>query len=956
MVETRFEFCPFAEELIPFVLNREPGENTVFVFPNENSVKHAIRAFQQSWQFTDTRMITIEELKNRVFLTDQPLLREEKRTLAFYASLTQADKNLFKIRSYFQSIELAQHFFSLWEEFNDECIGANAIDSLVQEGMVEFLDWQIEQFRQLVLIRDQYRAFISARGFSDNLFIRTRDNISHQFPQSADRFVFVNQFYYSRLEKEIIETIRAAGKEVVLYYQLPEELLDKESLQIKPFRLTDLLPSAHRPDITLLECGNDFSTMIALMETLHNHPDTHIIDPAFSRNPWAGMVSPERFNQGDSVTFTHSTLYRFFSALYTLMDAIIYEEKQGHYLLPLSAMLDAVHTPEFISYFLPDKAGTQGTRFMNVLYNLIDNDYKYIGLEPTDYIPSDYKELVTLAGPVLTFLQSLRNLTSLQSWIDLVDAAENGISIRKILNTTEHDHTNLAEVFYRLLADLQAIESIGIVSSWDDFFNIRHPQLKTYKSGSSLLRIMLDYMKAKTFHWNTRSETDRFEISSLNDTRNINYSSVAVLNVVEGKIPSQRITPFLFTDKQRQHMHLKTWDDIRQREHYYFSRLVLTTPQVFLFTMKNMEKNIEVSSFIEEFRIHYPSEHLRIIPKMTQACGPVYQALLNNSGLLPPRERVRTRSFYRIPLVKSIDFPDGRVKLSYTSFRDLKKNPMLYFIRDFCRVNELTKTMGQDFSARMIGNIAHDAVTECWRLLNPDNSNPFEFVRDDVTEDLVLGAVRQVEQRSKYYYSILHDYTYTFFETITRPNLASGILGFFDQLVSLGLGKTCYIYPEEEASTREEMRYKTLLPAGENALALDMAFRGRADLRIIDPDDKMIYIFDFKTGQFEREQLLIYELFYHLLEHPDQGDGIHSAFYQLFKNEYKKLEDYLSPRYGLKTRDDLVRVFKEDLQAIANNLAENGFTLPSQKSKLGDMPEITRKDLFLAQHFEETPA
>ncbi len=945
-----FEFCDFSTDVITHLLEKEPFDGTVFVFPNENSKKKALRIFQQQWDFSDTRFLTIEELKGLLYLTQKSLLREEKRTLAFYAVLSTEDKKVFRVHSYFQAIELAHQFFTLWEEFNDECVPDKILDTLIDGNLVDILDWQIENFNRLLEIKARYKAFITEKGFDDLIFVRNTDNPDSGFLEKYDRFVFANQFYYTNLEKNIIKQLEQLDKQVVLYYQLPEKLLDQESLNIQPFGLHDLTEAFAVENINITECANDFSMILSMSRTLDSQKIKQIIDPAFNRNPYSAMVSPEKFNLGESVSFTQSSIYRFFTALYTALNSIIYEEKQKKYLLPVDSILSAVLVPGFVDYFVPSSGDSNREHILNVLYGLLDREYKYLDMDTELNTFVKDEQVLALSNTLVVLLEKMARLKSLTEWIDFIDS-EAGIRIKQIVSRHEKEHSTILDVFYRLLADLESIESIGIVTDWDTYLNVQNPNLMTYKTGAGLLRIILDYMKAKTWQWNTEPGGSRIEITNLNDTRNIAYESVAVLNVMEGKIPSQRLSPFLFTDQQRKHMGLKIYDDIRLREQYYFYRMVLASKNVYLYTQKNIENNVQVSSFVEELMLNFDATVLQYTKDQGYNYKPVYDTILDCADYKVDRKKIYSPEFYRIPLDVKTDYPDSRIRLSYTSFRDLKTNPFLYFVRSFCRIDEKPKTVERDFSARLIGNIAHDVATECWRLMHPQSDDVFAFDAP-IERELVMRAIQNVVRWSKYYYSILHDYTFSYFEYITAPNLADGLLGFFDLLTEQGLfGKSLVIMPEEEEGTAAERRYKTFLPAEQNVLELDFQFRGRADLRIFDPDDEVNYIFDFKTGQFEKEQLIIYEQFYHLLEEPEKQDAVSSWFYQVLKKEKKELLEYITARSKQKTKQDLFDAFAESLIEIASKLNEQGFSLAEQKSKLQYMPDITRKDLYLAQNF-----
>ena len=241
MPEIDFSFCSFNEDLIAKVLNEQPNEKTVFIFPNESGKRVALKKFQSQWEFSFTRFVTMEEFKGNLFLSERPLLKEEKRTLTFYASLQEDDKKFFKINNYFQSIELAGNFFRLWEEFNEENVDENLERSIFIDNDADFLEWQLKTYEFLLKIKKQYHEHIHDLGFDDPVFIHKKENINFEYMQGYDRYVFVNQFYYTGFEKSIIELCRQQNKIIVICYQLPEQLVDKGTLTIKPFTLKNLL-------------------------------------------------------------------------------------------------------------------------------------------------------------------------------------------------------------------------------------------------------------------------------------------------------------------------------------------------------------------------------------------------------------------------------------------------------------------------------------------------------------------------------------------------------------------------------------------------------------------------------------------------------------------------------------------------------------------------------------------
>jgi len=147
--------------------------------------------------------------------------------------------------------------------------------------------------------------------------------------------------------------------------------------------------------------------------------------------------------------------------------------------------------------------------------------------------------------------------------------------------------------------------------------------------------------------------------------------------------------------------------------------------------------------------------------------------------------------------------------------------------------------------------------------------------------------------KKRYNYQIPHDFTSVYFDEIVKPDIRNGIIVFFKQLASLGFGrKDIKVFPEyTEAGKRE---YKTLFQAGQNSLGLPVRIRGRADLRIHTADDRF-HIFDYKTGASDDEQLILYELYYYLIDTP-------LLLHRIFPISSKSCQKRVVIRQGFKSR------------------------------------------------------
>jgi ATP-dependent helicase/nuclease subunit B len=945
MHNVAFKFCPFQDDLIQHVLETEPCLDTVFIFPTARSQKVAIKAFLEKWDLSNSLFLTMEEFKERLFLSDRPVLKEEKRMLAFYGCLTGEDKQFFRINNYFQAVELAQQFFSLWEEFNEELVDEQIDYEKLASENAEMLDWQLQVYERLKKIKSQYELFIAEQGFDDFLFCCRLLHLQFALLQSYRNFVFVNQFYYTGLEKAIISLI-SREKNVTIWYQLPEQLVDKTTLEASDIKLRDL-DTRQLKDIELVYCKTDFSMITHLIWRLEQGGIRTMVDAAYPQKPMESFLDVGRFTKNTSMKFNKSSLYRFFSVLLQLLDGVRWEGDKRRYLLPIQSVLHAVLENDFFKIFPGTSASRQSTQQATVdyLYDLIDKEIRYVDTNGHLFSLCKAHEAVPFLEKMLGLLDRCSRVGSIHQLVDLIDTPE-GIDIRQIITAEEHAFTDIADVFYHALADFLSIESIGLVSEWRAFFAPQQ-EANRFRLAASIFRLFLEYVKSKTIKTNSQlPQTSRIEMTDLLDTRNLSFDELAVINLTEGLLPTARKTPFLFTERQRKALGLKTFDDIRNREKYYFFRLICGACKVHLFAVHDVEKNIEASSFVEEIRLFMPSEKLKISSVIDSYYSDVYRAFLHaDLSYRPARETVRHTAFYTLPREREGDF-NRSLRLGYYDLKELLNNPFIFYIRQMTK-SERKADFGQDFSKKLIGNIAHDIIRATWELFEQQAAGllfGYDFALvDERTAERAWAKI--LARDDFYYYRIPKDYSRTYFDLVTLKDLFTGIVHFFRFLHRLGLdGVKIRPLPEQEYATSVESGYKPFVSSPENKLATDVLIRGRADLRIELPEENRYYIFDYKTGSSEKEQLIIYEWFYYLAQQPELAGNVFSFFYYIFDRYGKGLSEFGRSKSG--STLEMAAKLKGDLVSVLDNIAERGFYLPDKKTALSVLADICRKDLY----------
>jgi len=434
-------------------------------------------------------------------------------------------------------------------------------------------------------------------------------------------------------------------------------------------------------------------------------------------------------------------------------------------------------------------------------------------------------------------------------------------------------------------------------------------------------------MNPKQIKYSLENQSDnRVQITSLQDTRNLNFKNVYILNAIEGILPATKHTQFLFSENQRKKLSLKTYEDIKLRDKYYFYRLLATSGDVTVFTRTNLEENIEISSFIEELKLFDLIEEVEL--PQTDLYQQVFTAILKNNDHPLPNQNEISDDFFSIPFDK-VDLKNNELNLSFYKWEKLKKDPFEFYLEFIANLRKRNPVLSQDFSNKLIGTISHSVFTKIWeRLIEVYHGNKLHHNFVFNTKQYVNQAIEHFTKYKMKYISP-HNYSENYFRNIFIPILKDGIANFFYRLHNDLKFTDEHITVFPETGRTEQKKFFQLDE-------IEVSLRGRPDLRIHSADN-IPHIFDYKTGsknaskiKHYNEQLQFYEFISYLIDSPEIEQKIQS---HLFFVEQKIMTE-LTKRINL----------KDTIKEVLQNIIENGFALADKKDTYEDI-EITRRDL-----------
>jgi hypothetical protein len=949
-----FRYIKLGEDIVEAV-KQEFRKDTWLIFPTERSCREALTAFQEQWQAINIGFLSMDEFKQRVIYSDRVLLQDEKRLVCLYQAMTAEDRANFHIEKYPDLIDWGQHFFSFFEDLAEECVEPDELLRRMQNLEFTYQEWQLINYERMLTIRRQYAEFINARDYSDAIFDNTIPNL--HLPQDISSFVFVNQYYYSKLEKTIIEKLEEKRRKITVWYQGCADWLNENSLKSSEVVLPEAFPGDKLPfSLQVYQSRNLWEMALSFLKNHFSQSekakDGHfVIDAKFIEQPYSKVFPAEHFNYSEPCPMHQTRLIHFIQALAKGLEKLVRDE--GRAVVKLDWLLQAIGIKGFTDYFRPGWTGLQKDGFTAFVCNFSENNVLYLDLEleilkMKQFADSD-PESIHLLSDIMKLLKKLCGVKSIRQLLDVIDA-EDGIRVHDLLTQAEKECSNLLDAFYEGLANFMSMDELSLVDDWQTLY-------PTMEVSAGILDLFLTFIKPRSYKYFRNDSTNSdAAITNLMDTRNLKAEKVTFLNFVEGELPSGRTTVWLFNEKQRKAIGLKSWDDIRNWERYYFYRVIASAREVEIYTLSSRDNNIEPSSFLSELQLFAGSKTGAEAIEIRDAVLPA-QILLQNllildepNALSAPVSLTASEmpAFLNLPCDKEKDFgPNRKICLSWSACEHFIKNPFLYYLRDLKGLKERIVKTEETLGRKMFGILLHRYLNVITQRLASQHAGILSMKWEWINREFLNNNLKSALADPLLFYQIPKNYNREYLLELLSPFLVDTAGWFFH----VGLARDedfdnqfIKLIPETDSMTETERQYKLLVKPEETLQQLGIAIRGRADLRL--ETKAKSFIIDFKTGDSDMLQLQFYMWLYYLIEQPSGAGNVRAAFYKLMDKQLQWIEHTSKADPGI--------LIKKLLESLERNV-QNGFGPATDSTNRRYYIDITRADLQHNLLLDEEP-
>lgn len=923
-----FKVLDFSEDIIDGAL-KEVCDKCIMVFPTRISADLARLRFEPRWNLEAVQWLAMEDFKAILLASDQPLMQDEKRLLSLYQVLDEEDKQRFHIWEYNDVIEWGTNLFQFMQEFSE---AGKALDDLLRLGEDKDLylrAWQEDQIGRIHAILQRYLAFIANLGFTDAIFSYPINNL--HVPFQGYRIVFVNQFYYSKLEQYLVRSCEEHQNQVIIYYHgVNPDPQNWQMPQFEPKGNGSL--TALKEKVKIFECESEEQAALVFLALNSNKRNAAIVDSSFWNKPYSKLFPENIVAAKQQFSIVQSQFY----TILCMLKEIAASQINTPGFVPLRILSRFFMNQELVHGICKQWNAIKQEQLRREIFSLADEEVLYLDFDiraqfgNQDSNRDKYSLLPLLCETIFAWARGIINL---QDLADLAKLFTEKLNPEVLCSENELAKTDVLEQFWTALANFSATESLGIVQKWYNVFE--HP-------GFGIFALFMDFLKPIQLKYSlTETINDCWEVTNILDSRNRSFKHLAFMQMVEGVLPQTPGAVWLLNEAQRARLGLLSYEVIRNWERYYFYRLVMCAEQVQIFTYRNMEMNVKPSSFVMELQELCQAElSIRKIPvkRLFEAYANLEAGELKHKLATSELMHAETnQAFCSLPSNPAQDFlPKHQIRFNSYDVSLLFRNAFVWYIQSVRKIKPLRTDLAEKLSNTLFGNLMHAYFTEILGS-NPQSFSSVQALRASFTNDTKLRiALQSLMNSSEFYYKIPKNYNEEFLADVIGTCLSDSLKQFFYRFLSFQLQNKAFELFPEGSRPEDERYYKEICKLEFAGKTYSIQIKGRADLRIL--TDETRYIIDFKTGSADSGQLVFYEWYYDLIDHHERAADLRSYFWMVLDRELNS--------------KDIVRAAKRDsfaanIQASLLNCFNSGYNIGKKSSDRHLLKSISRSDIFV---------
>lgn len=748
-------------------------------------------------------LITLEEFREKSFLSDKVILKEAKRILAFFKCIPQDVKEELGISTYYDVIDLANNFFAYYREL--------ILNEVVEPS--EYPHWQKKYIEYFSKIKLSFDKLCEDYNYLPSDWLEREENFNSSWLKRFSKIIFIDIVEFPKIYREIIKKL-SLTKEIEICLQMKKGDFDEESFKLKRVTLPEKIKN-----IEVYLFNNELEEALSLLH-MREENKGEIYSPASEKNSFY-KVLPHYFGRSQNFTMNDTKLYKFLNIQLDILGSE--EEKLGR-TYPITQILTAFEDRVFKDYY-----SLSEDDFVE-LNSCVDEGYKYISKKIIQGEWFSENISMPLLEKIEEILFDLESINSISNCEELYRYFKEQLRLDRFIEDNL-DNKDIYDKFFEIFGTIKNNETMKIHKNFNEYFGS--------KVGISFYKLLIQYMKDLAVKNNIKSKQDIALIKPIDFTRyseEFQYKRNYFLDITGEHLPRNLSDNLLFTERQRKELGITTNEEKREMERYRFFQAIFGNKESIIFTQKDEEKGIEISPFLEEIIIKY-NLPLREVPiKYSNGINMLKSALEGKRlGYDISEDEIFPKSCE--------DFNEKKLNIGAYDYDKLLECPLKFYFSNINGLGYRIKAKSEDISSRVLGIIVHkvleELVNSLWKRILQEGVIEVEYSE---IERRMLRAF--TEERAK-----IPVHMDNYCKEIMIPIISKNIVRFFKELKENYSGIAIKRFQSEKSSFEKTPFYS------EN---IDVYLRGRADLVI--ESDIGNEIIDYKTGNAQKNQLDYYTI------------------------------------------------------------------------------------------------
>lgn len=852
------------------------NENILFVFENSASFFEIKREFLQDEKiqrnlgiFHNFKLMNQYDFYENIFTTNKIVIKEEKQVVLFYNALTDKLKNEMKVKNYYDIIDLAYNYYSLFAELQEYKIDLKN---------VELEKWQVETFKTLLEIDYEIKKNVQQKGLILPYMLRNIENISDNFLKKFSKICFVNKIKITPFEKELIENIENRGIIVENILQIDANDFNEEKLKINDtFSIPDKEEFLKKfgTNIEIFEYENKFSQLLGLVKKLeesernfekirenHNNEGTEntinykiydLQDNGEDGKKDYQLLRQEKISSNLELTMQKTKIYKVLELICNILEnaKIISKNTENNNLnleiennLKGEKKFENIEFTQNSEYILKIRTkdlyeGFKSEDFLKVFnlkksydffMEIVRQDYKYISRDEIFRIIKNHnKENVEEIN--IEIINLIYFIEEIEKIFEYKTLEEYGNYLENIFDKNGEKNKDVRDKYFEALSEMVVLENFSFDNLWNGFFN---------ENGisASLLKLFLKYLDKKAISVNLEESDEldseniaKYSINSFSAISETQKENVIFLNV-QDTFPKVNVNNYLFTKIQRAKMGLPVSDDEKRIEIFKFYQNILGTKNVYLSYVKNLDENVDSAGVVEEIKLKYDINAQKNEIDENDELNFIKKYFLKNiENDWKSRE---IGKFIPSKLKKDLDkIKTEKVSLGYYSFEEMQNFEYGYYLKKMIGDTEIEE-IEDKVDNLMFGNIIH----VLYEKIIMDNKELLEQKKFVINEEEIKKILKEI--LSSFEYKIPKEYL-NFYKKVSFEEIVKSVKKILKKLM-----KTLEKEEEIEIYSEERIKLKS-----EKEIYENIFINGMIDLHIKLKNKEILY--DYKSGILKKK-------------------------------------------------------------------------------------------------------